>query len=78
MDKVFERVMETLKARTMLYKVQPVECLEDDEILAVMKMKLLRVRFGTVPEKRLDDLIDLISYAVVLAKRWINDDHDQR
>ena len=68
---VFKKVELLLMDRMDFYKRQPIDCLEDDELIAVMKMKLLRVQYGVDPDKRLDDLLDLIAYAVKLAKRWL-------
>ena len=71
--KVLQEVIDRLEERKELYDVEPVNLLTDQELIAVMKMKLYRVQFGKNPEKTMDDLLDLIAYALKLALRWLNE-----
>lgn len=69
-EDVIELVKKTLQQRRGLYDVEPIDVMEDDELIAVMHMKLLRIKHGQHIAKQFDDLIDLLAYGLRLAERW--------
>jgi len=55
--------------RGQLYKRDIISQLADEELLAVIHMKLLRVLYGRDLNKKIDDLQDLIVYSARLLER---------
>ncbi len=71
--KVLRKVRDLLMERADLYQVEPIKLLTDDELIAIIHMKFYRVKYGKDRNKRMDDLLDLIAYAVRLAERWCDE-----
>jgi len=69
-ENVIELVRKTMNQRRRLYDIEPIDVMEDNELIAVMHMKLLRIKHGHHIAKQFDDLIDLLAYGLRLAARW--------
>ena len=70
MESPLKDVVMTLSSRRQLYEVEPVSIMLDSEIMAVIRMKYLRAKFGKDHNKRVDDLLDMIVYGLKLLERW--------
>jgi len=55
------------------YTVEPLSKLTDEEICGIIKMKILRVQYGTDDEERRDDMIDAVCYAIWLCSRILEE-----
>ena len=68
---VANQCVEKLMEREQLYNVpEPFELMSDDDYVSMMRVKLFRVQQGSDMRAVVDDLEDLIAYAVVLLDRW--------
>ncbi len=64
------RCIEKLEKGETRYKdPEPLDLMNEDDLLSVMRVKLFRVQQGVDTCARCDDLEDLIAYAVVLLER---------
>lgn len=73
-ERVFEKVLETLKERNKSYgAVQPIALLDDEEILGIIHMKFYRAKLSMDMDVKIDSLVDLIAYAALLLNRWMKE-----
>lgn len=73
-ERVFEKVLETLKERNKGYgAIQPIALLDDEEILGIIHMKFYRAKLSMDVNIKIDSLIDLIAYAALLLNRWMRE-----
>ena len=67
---VANQCVEKLMKREQLYNVpEPLELMSDDDYVSMIRVKLFRVQQGSDMRAVVDDLEDLIAYAVVLLDR---------
>ncbi len=71
MNEVVQEILRRLEERRSLYREpNPLVLMTDMDFIHMMRVKLLRVQYGVVPEKRYDDLGDLLAYGLWLMRRW--------
>jgi len=68
-EHVIELAKDRLADAKETYAVEPLSKLTDEEICSIIKMKILRVQYGTDDVERKDDMIDVVCYAIWLCSR---------
>jgi len=75
-DRVIRLARSRLADAKQTYTVEPLTKLTDEDICSIIKMKVLRVQYGTDDAKREDDMIDAVCYAIWLCSRILEEEEE--
>lgn len=69
--KIVPMILETIDKKNDEYSVDPISVLSIDDLITQMYIKIIRSRYAKSPEKRLDEIIDIIVYGILTGEKQV-------